>query len=87
MPDNSQPVNSQSLVIDFEELNYETIEQTNGQATHIRFKVDNPRVIPGDVLVVLAGEEIHFHGFINNVTDGWATAADLHGSQLPARVS
>lgn len=87
MPDNSQPVNSQSLVIDFEELNYQTVEQTNGHATRIRFKVDNPRVIPGDVLVVLAGDEIHFHGFINNVAEGWATAADLNGSQLPASVS
>jgi len=87
MPDNSQPVNSQSLVIDFAELNYETVAQANGQATVIRFQVDNPRVIPGDVLVVLAGEEIHFHGFINNVAEGWATAADPNGSQLPARVS
>jgi hypothetical protein len=87
MPDNTQPVNSQTLVIDFEQLTYETLEQANGKATVVRFKMDNPRVLPGDVLLVLAGDDIHFHGFINNLADGWATAADPHGSQLPASVS
>jgi hypothetical protein len=74
-------------VIDFDELTYETVEQANGKATVVRFKVNNPRVIPGDVLVILAGEEIRFHGFINNLADGWAIAADLHGSLLPASVN
>lgn len=86
MPDSSQPVNSQTLVIDFEQLTYETIEQANGHATTVRFKVENPQVLPGDVLVVLAGEEIQFHGFINNISDGWAIAADTSGSTLPASV-
>jgi hypothetical protein len=88
MPDNTnQPTNSQTLVIDFPELTYEPIEQENGVATVVRFKLDNPGVQPGDVLVVLSGEDIQFHGFINNVADGWATAADKHGSTLPASVN
>ena len=88
MPDNtSQPVNSQTLVIDFEQLTYETVEQENGMATAVRFKLDNPAVQVGDVLLVLSGEDIQFHGFINNITDGWATAADKQGSSLPASVN
>lgn len=86
MPDSTQPVNSQTLVIDFEQLTYETVEQANGNATVVRFKVENPQVLAGDVLLVLAGEEIQFHGFINNITDGWGVAADTNGSTLPASV-
>ncbi len=87
MPDNtSQPVNSQTLVIDFEQLTYETVEQENGMATAVRFKLDNPGVQVGDVLLVLSGEDIQFHGFINNIADGWATASDKHSSMLPASV-
>jgi len=88
MPDNtSQPGNSQTLVIDFPELTYEPLEEENGVATVVRFKLDNPGVQPGDVLLVLSGEDIQFHGFINNVADGWATAADKRGSALPASVN
>jgi hypothetical protein len=87
MPDNTQPVNSQTLVINFEQLTYETVEQAHGKATVVRFKVDNPSVLPGDVLLILAGEEIQFHGFINNLTNGWGTASDPNGSQLPASVN
>jgi hypothetical protein len=88
MPDNtSQPVNSQTLVIDFAQLSYEPVEQENGVATVVRFKLENPGVQAGDVLLVLAGEDIQFHGFINGVVDGWAIAADKHGSTLPASVN
>jgi hypothetical protein len=38
------------------------------------------------VLVVLAGDEIHFHGMIGRLADGWATATDRRGSLLPASV-
>ncbi len=86
MPDSTQPVNSQTLVVDFEQLTYETVEQANGSATVVRFKVENPQVLPGDVLLVLAGEDIQFHGFINAIAEGWATAADTSGSTLPASV-
>jgi hypothetical protein len=48
--------------------------------------LDNPGVQAGDVLLVLSGEDIQFHGFINNIADGWATAADKRSSTLPASV-
>jgi hypothetical protein len=41
----------------------------------------------GDVLLVLAGTEIHFHGMIGVVSeDGSAIATDRRGSLLPATV-
>lgn len=89
MPDStsSQPTNSQTLVIDFDQLTYETLEQTSGRATVVRFKVDNPSVLPGDVLLVLNSDDIQFHGFIGQVADGWAIAADKQGSTLPAQIN
>ena len=88
MPDNTnQPTTSQTLVIDFEQLTYTPLEQANGFATQVRFKLDNPQVQAGDVLLVLAGEEIQFHGFINNIAGGWAVAVDTQGSRLPAAIN
>jgi hypothetical protein len=40
----------------------------------------------GDVLLILAGEDIQFHGFIGRIEDGWAMAADRTGSMLFASV-
>ena len=65
---------------------FEALEQQNGLATVLKFKLENPSVIPGDVLLILAGEEIQFHGLIGRVEDGWATASDRNGSMLPAGV-
>ena len=85
MPDNqSQNVNSQTLVIDVGEFAFETIEQNNGIATVVKFKVENPDVRLGDVLLILSGTDIHFHGFIGGIEDGYAMAADRNGSMLPA---
>jgi hypothetical protein len=85
MPDNqSQNVNSQTLVIDAEEFVFETIEQHNGIATVVKFKVENPDVRIGDVLLILSGTDIHFHGFIGGIEGGYAMAADQNGSMLPA---
>jgi hypothetical protein len=87
MPDNQdQSTNSQTLVIDADKFTFNTIEQHNGIATVVRFKLDNPEVKSGDVLLILSGTEIHFHGFIGGIEDGWATAIDRNGSMLPARV-
>jgi hypothetical protein len=41
--------NSQTLVIDAEEFAFETVEQHNGIATVVKFKLDNPDVRLGDV--------------------------------------
>ncbi len=85
MPENqNQSANSQTLAIDVDEFSFDTLEQRDGVATVIRFKVENPEVKPGDVLVILLDKEIHFHGLIGKIEDGWAIASDRHGSLLPA---
>ncbi len=87
MPNNqNQVVNSQTLVIDVEDFDFETIDQHNGLATIVKFKVENPDVKYGDVLLILSGTDIHFHGFIGKVEDGWAVATDQSGSMLPAGI-
>ena len=87
MPDEQRTSNnSQTYLADAEEFSFETIEQENGQATVIRFRLDDPRYVAGDVLLVLSGSEIHFHGMIGQIADGWATASDRRGSLLPATV-
>ena len=87
MPDNQkQYPYSQTLVIDEEQFTFDTLEQYNGIATVVRFKVDNPEVKPGDVLLILSETEIHFHGLIGKIEDGWAIASDKNGSRLPAGV-
>jgi hypothetical protein len=87
MPENqNQSANSQTLAIDADKFTFETLEQRDGMATVVRFKVENPEVKPGDVLVVLLETEIHFHGLISRIEDGWATASDRQGSMLPAAI-
>jgi hypothetical protein len=78
--------NSQTYVVDADEFSYETVEQENGQATVVRFALEDSRFQAGDVVVVLSGGEIHFHGMIGRLADGWATATDRRGSLLPATV-
>ena len=82
----SQPTNSQTLVVEADKLDFSAVEQQNGLATVVKFKVENPDVRVGDVLLVLSGEEIHFHGLIGKIEDGWAVAMDRNGSLLPAGV-
>ncbi len=68
-------------------LEFETVEQAAGYASVIRFRLQNEQIRAGDVLVVLEGPEIRFHGMITSVDDdGWATAADRRGSTIPALV-
>jgi len=87
MPDEQRVANnSQTYVADADTFQFETVEQENGQATVIRFKLEDPRYHAGDVLVVLSGSEIHFHGMIGQLADGWAVASDRRGSLLAATV-
>jgi hypothetical protein len=74
----------QTYVVDADGFDFETIEQENGQATVIRFGMDDPRYHAGDVLLVLSGSDIHFHGMIGQMADGSAIATDRRGSLLPA---
>jgi hypothetical protein len=78
--------NSQTLVYEADDFEFETIEQQNGQATVIRFQLEDPRYHAGDVVVILSGTDIHFHGMIGQIADGWAVASDPRGSLLPATV-
>ena len=79
--------NSQTVVIDSDTFDFETVEETNGNATVVRFQINNPNVRAGDVLLVLSGADIHFHGMIGAVSeDGSAIATDRRGSLLPATV-
>jgi hypothetical protein len=87
MPDEQRTANnSQTYVVGADEFAFETVEQLNGQATVVRFRLEDPRYHAGDVLLVLSGTDIHFHGMIGSLADGWATASDPRGSLLPATV-
>jgi len=77
---------SQTLVVEAESFTFETLEQKNGQATVIRFQMDDRRYYAGDVLLVLSGTDIHFHGMIGRTGDGFGIATDPRGSLLPATV-
>jgi len=76
----------QTYLVDADEFSFETIEHENGQATVIRFALDDLRYHAGDVLLVLSGTDVHFHGMIGKMGDGWAIATDRRGSLLPATV-
>ncbi len=88
MPDRPNYTNnSQTVVMAADTFSFETVEQENGRATVVRFRLNNPQVRAGDVLLVLAGADIHFHGMIGIVNeDGTAVATDRRGSLLPATV-
>ncbi len=78
--------NSQTVVVDADTFEFETLEDSNGRATVVRFRVENADVRAGDVLLVLSGSEIHFHGMIGVIEDGRGVATDRRGSLLPATV-
>lgn len=78
--------NSQTYLVGADEFSFETVEQENGQATVIRFQMNDPRYQAGDVLLVLSGTEVHFHGMIRQIENGWATATDPRGSLLPSTI-
>jgi len=87
MPDAQRTAtHSQTMVVQADDFKFETVEQENGQATMIRFEIDDSRYNAGDVLLVLSGTEIHFHGMIGKMGEGWALATDRRGSLLPATV-
>lgn len=87
MPDEQRVANnSQTYAVSADEFEFEALKQENGQATVVRFRLEDPRYHAGDVLVVLNGSEIHFHGMIGQILDGWAVASDYRGSLLPATI-
>jgi hypothetical protein len=76
----------QTLSFNADTFEYEAVAQDNGNATIIKFPVDQKLYSPGDVVVVLGGDEITFHGIIGKIEDGYAFASDPKGSLLPAGV-
>lgn len=87
MPNEQRQTNtSQTYCVDADDFLFETVESENGQAAVIRFRLEDPNYFAGDVLVVLSGSDIHFHGMIGQISDGWAVATDRRGSLLPATV-
>ena len=85
MPDEQRVANnSQTYVVEADSFSFETVEQQNGQATVVRFQLEDGNYHAGDVLLVLSGSDIHFHGMISQISDGWAVASDRRGSLLPA---
>ncbi len=77
----------QTLSFNADTFEYESVAQENGNATIIKFPVDEKQVSPGDTVVVIAGEgEVHFHGLIGKIEDGFAYVSDPKGSLLPAGV-
>ncbi len=87
MPDEQRVANnSQTYVANADDFQFEALKQENGQAIVIRFRLDDPQYQAGDVVVVLSGSDIHFHGMIGQISDGWAVASDYRGSLLAATV-
>jgi hypothetical protein len=76
----------QTISFNADDFDYETVSHDNGNATVIKFKIDYKLYSPGDVVVVVAGDEINFHGIIGKIEDGYAFASDPKGSLLPATV-
>ena len=77
----------QTLSFNADTFEYEAVTSDNGNATIIKFPVDQKMYSPGDVVVVVAGEgDINFHGIIGKIEDGYAYASDPKGSLLPAGV-
>jgi hypothetical protein len=77
---------SQTLSFNADTFEFEAVSNENGNATLIRFPVNEKEVSPGDSIVVVSGEEIHFHAMIGKIEDGYAYASDPKGSLLPAGV-
>jgi len=76
----------QTLSFNAQSFDFEAVAHENGNATIIKFPVDEKKVSPGDVVVVVSGEDISFHGLIGKIEDGYAFASDPKGSLLPAGV-
>lgn len=76
----------QTMSFNADTFEYEAVAQENGNATIIKFPIDEKQYSPGDVVVVVSGEDISFHGIIGKIEDGYAFASDPKGSLLSAGV-
>lgn len=76
----------QTLSFNADTFEYDVVSQDNGNATVIKFPIDEKQYSPGDVVVVLSDADIVFHGIIGKIEDGEAYASDPKGSLLAATV-
>ena len=77
----------QTLSFNADTFEYESVRSENGNATIIKFAVDEKAVSPGDVVVVVNSDgDINFHGLIGKIENGEAYASDPKGSLLPAGI-
>jgi len=76
----------QTLSFNADNFDYDVVSQENGNATIIKFPIDEKQYSPGDVVVVLQDAEIVFHGIIGKIQEGEAYASDPRGSLLAATV-
>jgi hypothetical protein len=76
----------QTISFNADTFEYEPVDQENGNATVIRFPIDEKKYSPGDVIVVVSGEDVSFHGLIGKIEGGYAYASDPRGSLLPAGI-
>lgn len=76
----------QTLSFNADNFDYDVVSQENGNATIIKFPIDEKQYSPGDVVVVLQDAEIVFHGIIGKIQDSEAYASDPRGSLLAATV-
>ena len=77
----------QTLSFNTDTFEYDVVASERGNATIIKFPVDQKLNSPGDVVVVVSEiGDISFHGIIGKIEDGYAFASDPKGSLLPAGV-
>jgi hypothetical protein len=76
----------QTISFNADSFAYDVVSQENGNATIIKFPIDEKQYSPGDVVVVLNDADIVFHGIIGKIEDGEAYASDPKGSLLAATV-
>lgn len=77
----------QTISFNADTFDYDVVSQENGNATVIKFPIDEKKYSPGDVVVVVTNDgEINFHGIVGKIEDGYAFASDPKGSLLPAGV-
>ena len=76
----------QTLSFNADTFDYDVVSHENGNATIIKFPIDQKLYSPGDVVVVLQNDEIVFHGIIGKIENEEAYASDPRGSLLAATV-
>lgn len=74
----------QTISFNADAFEYDVVAQDNGNATIIKFPIDEKLYSPGDVVVVLQEADIVFHGIIGKIEAGEAYASDPKGSLLAA---